>query len=92
MVESSDKVTGRILGYLRGPNTQYTNYVLIHLENVDNKYADRFLNRKVKAVDNYGNVYLGKLLRRRSRRKPVFTARFKPNIPGQMIGSIVVVE
>jgi len=92
MVEFSDRVTGRILGYLRGHNTQYTNYVLIHLENVDNEYADRFVNRKVKAVDSYGNVYLGKLLRRHSRRKPVFIAKFKPNIPGQLIGSIVVVE
>jgi len=92
VVAFSDRVTGRILGYLRGPNAQYTNYVLIHLENVDNKYADKFVNQKVKAVDNYGNVYLGKLLKRHSRRKPVFIARFKPNIPGQMIGSIVVVE
>lgn len=86
------RITGLIVGYVRGPNTQYPNYVLVHLNLDRDEYVDNYIGRKVKIVDKYGNIYVGKILRRHSRRHPVVEVRFKPNIPGQLIGSIAVIE
>lgn len=86
MTHSSIKATGIIIGYVRGSNIQYNNLVLVKL-NTNNSIVDRFIGRKLIVSDKYGNKYYGKILRRHSHRKPVVEAKFKPNIPGQLIGS-----
>jgi len=92
VMDSLERVFGRIVGYARGTNTQYVNYVLIHVDGVDSKLVDKLIGHRVKVVDNHGNTYIGKILRRHSRRRPIVVARFKPNIPGQLIGASVVIE
>lgn len=82
--------TGRILGYRRGPNEQYPNQVLVKIDNVDNyKDASKFIAAKVVLRDRYGNVYIGKVVGVHGR-KGVVRVVFRRNIPGQAIGSTVL--
>lgn len=86
MINSIGKINGIIIGYARGSNTQYNNYVLIELK-IDNSYVNGLISKKIIITDKYGNKYYGKIIKRHSRRKPVVEACFKPNIPGQLIGT-----
>lgn len=88
----SKKVSGTIVGYARGPNTQYPQIVLVKLDIPDNEKIDNYIGRKIIVFDKYGNRYVGKILRKHSRKHHVVRARFKPNIPGQLIGATVIVE
>jgi large subunit ribosomal protein L35Ae len=90
-MSESDKVSGTIIGYARGPNTQYNQLVLVRLD-ISSDEVSRYIGRRIVVVDRYGNKYIGKILRRHSRRHPVVEARFKPNIPGQLIGSTCFIE
>ena len=89
MSERSEAVVkGVIVGYRRGSAKQYNNQVLIQLF-VNPKELHSFIGAKVVASDRYGNVYRGKVVRVHSEGKCIVVARFEPNIPGQLIGSLV---
>ncbi|NPA96185.1 MAG: 50S ribosomal protein L35ae [Crenarchaeota archaeon] len=89
MSERSEAVArGIIVGYRRGSARQYNNQVLIQLF-VDPKQVHSFVGSKVVAADRHGNVYRGRIVRVHSESKCVVVARFEPNIPGQLIGSLV---
>ncbi len=78
--------TGWILGYRRGPNSQYPNQVLLKIDGVnDYREASRFIGAKIVLKDRYGNVFTGKVVKIHGR-KGVVRAVFEPNIPGQAIG------
>ncbi len=89
---TNEKITGIIVGYARGPNTQYPQFVLVRLNVSKNTKIDNYIGRKLVVVDKHGNRYVGKIVRKHSRKHPIVRAKFKPNIPGQLIGSTVIVE
>lgn len=86
---SEQKYLGYVLGYRRGWNEQYPNQVLLKIFGVETRNeASRFIGAKVVLKDKYGNVYRGKIVGVHGTRG-VVRAVFKPNIPGQAIGSTV---
>ncbi len=79
-------LTGLIVGYRRGSNTQYENQVLLRVDGVsDSNEASRLIGWKVLYRDAKGNIYRGKIVRTHGGRGIVI-AVFKPNLPGQAIG------
>ncbi len=88
MQNKSNIVIGRILGYKRGSGRQYNNKVLIKVF-IDSKNIHKLIGSKVIVKDSKDNMYNGKIIKIHSTKNTVAIARFKPNIPGQLIGSIV---
>ncbi len=88
MQDKANVIIGRILGYKRGSGRQYNNKVLIKVF-TDSKNIHMLVGSKVIAKDFKDNVYNGKIVRILSTKNTTVVARFKPNIPGQMIGSMV---
>ena len=83
---------GVILGYRRGSNEQYENQVRIKVFGInDRRLASRLIGWRVMYRDQYGNVYRGKVIGVLGNRGVVL-ARFKPNLPGQAITGLVVLE
>jgi len=79
---------GYIMGYRRGWNEQYPDEVLVKIEGVNSKSeACKLIGCKVIAKDPHGNTYRGKIVKAHGKRGVVRVV-FKPNIPGQLIGSI----
>ena len=84
-------LTGLIVGYRRGTNTQYENQVLIRVDGVRSRdEASRLIGWKVLFRDSKGNVYRGKIVHVHGN-GGVVVAVFKPNLPGQAIGGNVYV-
>ena len=83
------RVSGVIIGYRRGTNTQYPDQVLVKLDLEDPRRLGELLSARIIARDPKGNEYKGRILKPHGRRNAIVVARFKPNIPGQMIGSKV---
>ncbi len=84
-------LTGLVLGYRRGSNTQYENQVLIRVDGVtSDREAARLIGWRVLYVDSKGNEYRGKIVRTHGRRG-VVVAVFEPNLPGQAIGKDVYI-
>ncbi len=80
---------GYVIGYRRGWNDQYPNQVLLKIYGVDSRnIASKFIGAKVVLKDRYGNVYRGKIVKTHGKRG-VVRAVFKPNLPGQALGSTV---
>ena len=78
---------GVILGYRRGSNTQYPGEVIAVIRGVDSyKEASRLIGARAVIVDRHGNTYHGKIVGVHGRRGKVRLV-FKPNLPGQLIGS-----
>jgi len=88
MQSKSNIVIGRILGYKRGSGRQYNNKVLIKVF-IDSKNIHKLIGSKVIAKDSKDNTYNGKIVKIHSTKNTVAIAHFKPNIPGQLIGSTV---
>ena len=83
---------GIVLGYRRGPNTQYVNQVLIRVIDFVGKKVDNLVGAKVKVKDSHGNSYLGKIIRPHARgRNNVVVVVFNKNLPGQTIGAEAVI-
>ena len=91
MEQRMESVKGIIMGYRRGPNTQYTSQVLVKLLIDDPRKAGVFLAGRAVYRDPKGNVYKGRVLRLHGRRNGIVVVRFEPNIPGQAIGGLVEV-
>ncbi len=82
----SGELSGLIIGYRRGTNTQYPSEVLAKIYGVEDKrQASRFIGWKAVYVDRYGNRYNGRVVGVHGR-KGVVRIVFKPNLPGQAIG------
>ena len=79
---------GVIVGYRRGKAVQYNNQVLVKIF-ADPSVINTLIGSEIRAEDLYGNIYRGKVIKVHSRRNSVVIARFKPNIPGQLIGQRV---
>jgi len=86
------KTVGIILGYRRGSGRQYVDQVYVKvITPVENVHS--LVGRKVEASDIYGNRYLGKIVKvHGSGKNGVVIAAFSRNIPGQLIGSEVVIS
>uniref|UniRef100_A0A7C4JIQ4 Large ribosomal subunit protein eL33 n=1 Tax=Ignisphaera aggregans TaxID=334771 RepID=A0A7C4JIQ4_9CREN len=82
------KVKGVILGYRRGNAIQYNNQVFVKIF-VEPRVVSGFVGAKVLAVDAYGNTYKGRVIKVHGRKNSVVIAKFKPNIPGQLIGAYI---
>lgn len=81
---------GVVVGYRRGTNTQYTNQVLIRVVDTVMKRVDNLIGARVLVKDQWGNPYVGKVVRVHARgRNGVVIARFNRNVPGQVIGEPV---
>lgn len=85
---STNKINGVILGYRRGSNIQYNNQVYVKVF-VDPEIVHTLVGSKVVAKDVYGNVYKGKVVKVHGRNNSIIIVWFNPNIPGQLIGSLV---
>lgn len=81
-------VMGVIVGYRRSRRRQYNDRVLIKVL-AEAKLAGSLVGRRVEARDARGNVYRGRVIRIHSLKNGVVEAAFRPNIPGQLIGSLV---
>jgi large subunit ribosomal protein L35Ae len=82
------KFVGVVKGYRRGGARQYNNQVLVQVF-TDSKAVGGLVGAKVIARDAHGNVYRGRVVKVHSFKNCIVVARFKPNIPGQLIGSHV---
>lgn len=81
---------GVVMGYRRGMNTQYTNQVLVRVVDTVMKRVDGLIGAKVLVKDQWGNTYVGKVVRVHARgRNNIVIAKFKRNVPGQVIGEPV---
>jgi large subunit ribosomal protein L35Ae len=83
-----NKLVGVVKGYRRSRARQYNSQVLLQVL-ADPKILGRLVGAKVVAKDVHGNVYRGKIVKVHSFRNCIAVTRFKPNIPGQLIGSHV---
>jgi len=88
MSERVSVVKGVIVGYRRGSARQYNNQVLVQLF-VEPKEVHSFVGARIVASDSHGNVYRGRVVKVHSAKHCIVVARFEPNIPGQLIGSLV---
>ena len=77
-----------IEGYMRGGGKQYTSRVILRvLDNIER--VESLIGKIAVYQDSKNNVYRGRILRRHGKRNPTLIAVFKPNLPGQAIGSLV---
>lgn len=82
------EIKGVILGYKKSRAVQYNNKVLVKLF-VEPTIVATTIGRKVVIKDRYNNIYRGRIVRVHSQRNSVVVVKFKPNIPGQLIGQTV---
>ena len=83
---------GVVTSYRRGRHLQHPNQVLLLFDEIDNKEAaSTLVGRKVKWTSDAGKEILGKVLGPHGN-NGVVRAKFRTNLPGQAIGSPVVLE
>ncbi len=78
---------GRIVNFRLGGKRQYSNQVLILIEEAI-KDPNIPLGKKVIVKDKYNNIYTGKIIKRHGKGK-TYIAIFKPNIPPIALGNKV---
>ncbi len=86
---ASTAYVGVIVGYRRGSNTQYTNQVLVVVERAN---PHSLVGCRVVARDSKGNSYIGRVVKVVGSRNPKAVVVFRRNVPGQLIGSSVLIE
>lgn len=80
---------GVIIGFRRGPGGVYPEVALVRVLGASGRSdVEKLVGFKVLAKDNHGNVYEGRVVRTHGNGN-VVRVRFKPNVPGQMIGRVV---
>lgn len=83
---------GKIINYLRGGNTQVNNQILIRIEGVtSDKEAAQFLGRNCVWESSSGKKITGKAIHVHGK-NGVILVRFTKGIPGQAIGTPVVLK
>ncbi|MCS7364918.1 MAG: 50S ribosomal protein L35ae [archaeon GB-1867-035] len=83
-------LNGVILGYKRGLKRQYPRYVYLKFNGFSSESeASRLIGRRVVWRSGKGLKFIGKIVKLHGR-KGVVIARFRTPLPGQAIGSRVV--
>lgn len=82
------KALGTIVSYRKGGARQYVDQVLVRVF-IDEVKIGTLIGSKAIARDNHNNIYRGRILKVHSYRNPTVIVKFKPNIPGQLLGSLV---
>jgi len=82
------RFVGVIRSYRRSGARQYNEQVLVQVF-TDPKLVGSLVGAKVIARDRYGNVYRGKVVKVLSFKNCTVVVRFRPNVPGQLLGSRV---
>ena len=80
---------GVVVNFVRGGGRQYNSKVIVRVLDADAKALGRVIGGKAVFVDRHGNRYVGRILRRHGARNPLVLVRFRPNLPGQALGSVV---
>jgi large subunit ribosomal protein L35Ae len=80
---------GVVIGFKRGPGGVYPQVALVRvIDAAKRSDVEKLVGSRVVARDKYGNVYEGRIVRAHGNNN-VVRVRFRPNIPGQMIGELV---
>lgn len=80
--------TGVILGYRFGNREQNPNQVFIKVISTILRSPHNLVGAKVLVIDKHGNTYSGRIIKVHGNSKnKVVIARFRNNLPGQVIGS-----
>ncbi|MEM0006074.1 MAG: hypothetical protein QXJ56_05010 [Ignisphaera sp.] len=82
------KALGAIVTYRKGGARQYVDQVLVRVF-IDGVEVGSLIGSKAVAKDGHGNIYRGRVVKVHSYRNPTVIVKFKPNIPGQLLGSPV---
>lgn len=83
---------GIILSYRRGRHTQDTNQLLVEIEDVDNKEkAEKILGKSLLWKSPSGREFKGKVTSVHGN-KGVVRAKFERNLPGQALGTKIIIE
>lgn len=83
---------GVVTSYRRGKRTQRNNQMLIEIDMVDNRSkAAEFIGRKVVWTSESGKQIMGKIVGTHGK-KGVVKAAFKKGLPGQAIGSPIIIK
>ncbi|MEM0504268.1 MAG: hypothetical protein QXN19_00375 [Sulfolobales archaeon] len=82
---------GVITSYRVGKARQFNNYLLIKVVSSTYSKVDALIGCKVLVRDGAGNEYRGKIVRIHSRRNNVVVARMRRGIPGQLLGSSLII-
>ena len=81
---------GVIQGYLRSKARTYPNTVLVRV--LSGVKGDNLVGCKVLFTDTHGNRYTGRVIGAHGSKGNVVKVRFKPNLPGQALNSMVVIR
>ncbi len=94
-MSTSDVLKGRrgvVSSYRRGKHLIHPNQVILVFDGIESKaQAATLIGRKVKWVSENGREFLGKVLGVHGNSGAV-RAKFRTNLPGQAIGTPVVLE
>ncbi|MHA1771358.1 MAG: 50S ribosomal protein L35ae [Candidatus Thorarchaeota archaeon] len=94
-MSTSDVIKGRrgvVSSYRRGKHLIHTNQVILVFDGIETRtQAAALIGRKVKWVSEMGREFLGKVLGLHGNSGAV-RAKFRTNLPGQAIGTPVIVE
>jgi len=83
---------GVVTSYRRGKRTQRNNQMLIEIDTVDNRSkAAEFIGRKIVWENESGTKIIGKIIGTHGK-KGVVKAAFKKGLPGQAIGTPVIIQ
>lgn len=82
---------GVIVGYRVGKAKQFNNYLLIKVVSSTYSKADALIGCKILIKDEAGNEFRGKIVRTHSRKNNVVVARMRRGIPGQLLGSDLII-
>ena len=83
---------GVVTSYRRGKRTQRNNQMLIEIDMVDNRSkASEFIGRKVVWENKSGTKIMGKIIGTHGK-KGVVKAAFKKGLPGQAIGTPIIIK
>ncbi|MHA1904653.1 MAG: 50S ribosomal protein L35ae [Candidatus Thorarchaeota archaeon] len=94
-MSKSDVLKGRrgvVTSYRRGKHLQHPNQVLLLFDDVKTRSeAAVLIGRKVKWTSEVGREFLGKVIGVHGN-SGVVRAKFRTNLPGQAIGTPVIIE
>jgi len=84
------ELMGVIQGYLRSRARTYHSTVLVKV--LSSVKGDNLVGCKVLFTDTHGNRYTGRVIGAHGSKGDIVKVRFKPNLPGQALNSMVVIR
>ncbi|MCS7112309.1 MAG: 50S ribosomal protein L35ae [Ignisphaera sp.] len=82
------KAVGAIVSYRRGGARQYNDHVIVKVF-IGREGVGSLVGARAIATDDCGNMYRGRVLKVHSYRNSTVVVKFRPNIPGQLLGASV---